>query len=484
MTQQAQLKLEERFSVFKASISNEYWSDGGFLLQKVEELEASDISLAFRLMQRVKNLDPSDANQQKLADLRKRALHAMPELTTLSSKESKSKKSLIGNANSLRDQISGVVAHPKMAKFKRPFSIFVLLPFIVFTFYQVVLASPQFESQAKVIIKEPDGMATLDPAMAIMSGFGVGSSNLDTELVKAFINSNDLLLYLENTLQIDEHFADSQYDFISRLDDDASREDILRYYLDKVLIEIDENSQVISVFVKAYEPDFALLMSNIIVERAEWYINEVGHNLAKKQLEFVRHEHQLVEQRLQKSKTELLAFQRRHNLLDPQAEGIALQQITYQLEGQVAIKQTELINLRNSMSENASKVIQAKSQLNSLELQLEKERSRLTSVKANDESLPEEEQHLSVSQVLAKFSDYKINMELAIQAYTSSQVSLEKSRIEAYRQLKYLVIVETPTKPEEAKYPEILYNIGLFLIVALMLFGIGRIIIATVSELR
>jgi capsular polysaccharide transport system permease protein len=75
-------------------------------------------------------------------------------------------------------------------------------------------------------------------------------------------------------------------------------------------------------------------------------------------------------------------------------------------------------------------------------------------------------------------------MELALKAYTSSQVSLEKSRIEAYRQLKYLVTIESPTKPQEAKYPEIIYNISLFLAINLMIFGIGRIVIATVSELR
>ena len=187
---------------------------------------------------------------------------------------------------------------------------------------------------------------------------------------------------------------------------------------------------------------------------------------------------------MQEAKTGLLSFQRRHDLLDPQAEGIALQQITYQLEGQIAAKRTEIRALRSSMSEGASQVIQAKSQLDSMMLQLEKERSRLTNQKTGGDTLPEDEKNLSVSQILAKFSDYQINMELALQAYTSSQVSLEKSRIEAYRQLKYLVTVETPTKPEEAKYPEVLYNISLFLAVILMLFGIGRIVQATVAELR
>jgi capsular polysaccharide transport system permease protein len=484
MTQQAQLKLEQRFSALKASVSGEQWSDARLLLKKVEELELADIALAFRLMQRVKNLNPSDANQKKLADLRKRALQNRPELATSSSIESKIRRNLIRHRGTLKTQLARVIAHPKMAQLKRPFALFVLLPFFIFSFYQVILASPQYESQARLIVKEPDGMATLDPAMAIMAGFGAGPSNLDTELVKAFVYSNDMLHYLEETLAITKHYSDSQYDLISRLDDDASRESILSYYLDKVLIELDTDSQVMSIFVQAFEPEFAHVMSKTIVERAEWYINEVGHNLAQEQLAFVQLEHQLVEQRLQKAKTQLLAFQRRHDLLDPQAEGIAFQQITYQLEGLVVAKQTELIELRNSMSETAPQVIQARSQLNSMLQQLEKERSRLTSEKAGNEALPKEEQNLNVSQILAKFSDYKINLELALQAYTSSQVSLEKSRIEAYRQLKYLVTVESPTQPQEAKYPEVFYNISLFLAITLMLFGIGRIIIATVTELR
>ncbi|MEP4300657.1 MAG: lipopolysaccharide biosynthesis protein, partial [Paraglaciecola sp.] len=251
-----------------------------------------------------------------------------------------------------------------------------------------------------------------------------------------------------------------------------------------VLVELDEKSQVISVFVQGFDPEFAHLMSKTIVDRAEWYINEIGHNLAKKQLEFVTLEHQLVEKRLQEAKTELLAFQRRHNLLDPQAEGMALQQITYQIEGQIATKRTELNALRNSMSENAPQVLQAKSQLESMVQQLLNERARLTTDKTADSSLPDDEKNLSVSQVMAKFSDYKINMELALQAYTSSQVSLEKSRIEAYRQLKYLVTVESPTLPQDAKYPEVFYNLSLFLAITIMLFGIGRIVIATVAELR
>jgi capsular polysaccharide transport system permease protein len=484
MTQQAQLKLEDRFSALKASVSGEQWSDSRFLSKKIEELESTDVALAFRLMQRIKNLNPSDANRQKLTDLKTRALQKRPDLATSSSTESKIRTNLIRHSRSLKTKITEVIAHPKMAQLKQPFAIFVLIPFFIFSFYQVILASPQYESQARLIVKEPNGMATLDPAMAIMSGFGVSSGNSDIELVKAFIYSTDMLSYIDQKLFISEHFSSTEYDFFSRLSAQASNEDKLSFFQDRVLVEIDEQSQIVSVFVQAFTPEFSHLISQTIVARAEWFINEIGHTLAKEQLKFVQQEHALVEKRLQTVKAGLLSFQRRHDLLDPQAEGMALQQIAYQLEGQIAAKRTELRTLRSSMSENAPQVLNTAAQLQSMIQQLENERGRLTDQSSNKNELPEDEKNLSVSEIMARFSDFKINLELALQAYTSSQVSLEKSRIEAYRQLKYLVIVESSTRPQEAKYPEVFYNISLFLAITLMIFGIGRIVIATVKELR
>jgi capsular polysaccharide transport system permease protein len=484
MTQKAQKELEVKINKLKESITEEQWLDGVYLLARVKEFELIDLALAFRLMQRVKNLKPTAENKKLLIKLKNNALSEEPDLAQSSSQENVSKRTIISNTHQ-RIRSAGLWIHPKLISFNRPLAIFVFLPFLIFSLYQVAFASPRYESQAKIIIKEPNGLATLDPAMAIMSGFGVGTTNFDTELVKSFVHSNDMLIYLNNTLSIVEHFSNDEYDFFSRLSSNASRESILAFYQDRISIKLDENSQIISVYVQAFTPAFAYEISQAIVVRAEWYINEIGHKLAKEQLSFVRNEHELVEKRLQKAKANLLSFQHRYDLLDPQAEGLALQQITYRLEGDIALKRTELRSLRKSMSEDAPRVKNAKNQLNSLIKQLDDERSRLTdqvnnTVNENAGNRPS----LSVSQILAKFSDYKIDLELSLQAYTSSQISLEKSRIEAYRQLKYLVTVESPTLPEEFAYPEIFYNISLFFVISLMLFGIGKIIISTVDELR
>ncbi|MEP0356637.1 lipopolysaccharide biosynthesis protein [Paraglaciecola sp.] len=367
---------------------------------------------------------------------------------------------------------------------RRPFVVFVIVPFIVFAFYQVLLASPRYESQAKLIVKEPNGISTLDPAMAIMSGFGVSSGNSDVELVKAFIYSNDMLNYLETSHNISEHYSDSQNDMFSKLGTDSTKEAKLKYYLDRVKVEIDEKSQVIALYVQAFDQAIAHQLNSAIVERAEWYINEIGQNLAKEQLKFVQQEHELVVQKLQTAKSQLLEFQRRYNLLDPEAEGLALQQITYTLEGEIASKTSALRMLLSSMSEDAPLALQARAELDSLKRQLEVERERLTNQSNNNKSNLPETDSLGVGEVLAKFSDYKINLELTLQAYTASQISLEKSRIEAYKQLKYLIVVEESTLPEDYTYPKVFYNLALFLTILLMLFGVAKVIFATVEELR
>ncbi|XQF90906.1 hypothetical protein ACOBV8_06040 [Pseudoalteromonas espejiana] len=77
----------------------------------------------------------------------------------------------------------------------------------MFAFYQLIWAAPRYESRAQLIIQQPDGMTTMDPSMAILSGLGVSfSSTADTEIAKAYIHSEDMLNYLQAHSNIQQHY--------------------------------------------------------------------------------------------------------------------------------------------------------------------------------------------------------------------------------------------------------------------------------------
>tara|TARA_R110002126_G_scaffold76129_4_gene190400 strand:- start:518 stop:1390 length:873 start_codon:yes stop_codon:yes gene_type:complete len=290
-----------------------------------------------------------------------------------------------------------------------------------------------------------------------------------------------MLNYLQQHSNLKAHYQEYG-DIFTGLSSNASSEDLLSYYIDHTTVEIDEDSGVLKILAQGFTPEFANTLTQTIVNRAEWYINSIGHQLADAQLKFIRLEHAKVEQRLRDAQKNTLAFQQKNNLLDPEAEGMALQQITYGLEGQIATKSAELKGLRSTMTEKAPQVVMLASELSALKTQLELERDRLSTQQGTNSNI--KNNGTSVSEVLAQFSDLKIELELALKGYTSSEVSLDKARIEAYRQLKYLVVVESATLPQNNKYPATLYNILLFAVLQLMLFGIGKIVLATVKELR
>lgn len=447
--------IEEKFQQFKRSTSPQQFNDIRFLEKKVKELEQKDKGLSNRILVRVEELK----KQEKV------------------SKEEKQSSQIIEKKE---EDKKGVANQEKVSTFlskiyQYPFLSLVIIPTLFFAFYQCFWASERFESQAQIIVQQPDSLSTMDPSLALLSGMGVTAGGSDTELVKAYINSNDMLTYLNSELDLRSHYGNSSIDYFSRVHADDSKESYLQFYKKHIKVNINDKSGVITVFSQAFDADFAHKLTQKIVERSEWYINSIGHQLAEAQLTFIKGEHQLVEDKLQDAQTKLLMFQQKYNLLDPKAEGLAMQQITYTLEGQIAAKQTELKTLKSVMSNKAPQVKLLENELKALLSQLKTERSKLA--QNSDEEIP-------VSEILSRFTNYQIKMELALKSYTSSQVSLEKSRIEAYRQIKYLIVVESATLPEENKYPTSFYNISLFLLLLSISFGIGKIIFVTVKELK
>lgn len=492
-------RIQEKLTELRNQATNQQWRRVTYIQELAIDFEDSDLRLAYRLMQRAKNLAPDDVNiKKKLKAYRTQLKKLNQELvvssidhrsaslassnvigkpqdevaqSTVESGTSQSAKSASGELD-----IGDVRETKKVLDFiKKPIFVFAILPWLFFLVYQLFIMSPRFESQAQIIVQQPDAATTLDPAMAMLSGLGVPTTNTDTELVKAYIYSQDMIGYLDETIDLQNHWKSTEADFFSRLRSDSTQEDFRDFYLKHVLVEIDDASSVVTIKVQAFDSNYALDLNNTIVDRAEWYINEIGHQLAKEQLKFVQSEHQLVEQKLRKAQSSLLNFQQQHNLLDPEAEGMAVQQITYGMESALANKQAELKALLNVMNENAPQVLSLKNEISALRDQLLNQRDKLSD---------SDNQVMTLSQVLAKFTDYKIDMDIALKSYASSLISLEKSRVEAYRQLKYLVVVETPTKPESHTYPLVLYNITLFGVIALMLFGIVKIVRTTIHELN
>ncbi|WP_370244108.1 capsule biosynthesis protein [Alteromonas abrolhosensis] len=355
--------------------------------------------------------------------------------------------------------------------------LLLVLPWVLYSIYLVLLAAPQYESKSQLIVKSSDGGSSFDPSSLLMAaGVSSGSGGPESQLVEAYIQSADMIKYLDKTIGLRDHYMSDKADMFSGLSSSHKQEDFYQFYLDHIDVSVDSASSVISLRTRAFDAEYAQIINQAIVDKAEEFINNINNNLAKSKLTFAKGEHEIVEQKLQQAKTEILAFQSKYNVLDPTAEGAAFQQIAFSLEATLAQKNAELSTMSTMMSNVAPEVINIKREIAALQKEVEKQKERISTAEGESEAL-------SVSELMAQYSNLQVQLQLAIQAYSSSLITLENARVEAYQKLQHLVTVESPTLPDDNAYPTVIYNLVLFGVSLLLIYGIVRIIVATIREL-
>ena len=170
---------EQRFQALKNTLTQEEFDSAEFLTNKAEELKTLDPQLSARILVRVNNLKANEAKQL--------ALHQKNKVNNESATD-QDKSPILKNKQIATKRLNRLEPQQQlMSWLKKPFIIFVVIPSLLFSFYQLFWATERFESRAKVIVQQPDASATLDAGMALLSGFGVQPSGSDTELVKAIL---------------------------------------------------------------------------------------------------------------------------------------------------------------------------------------------------------------------------------------------------------------------------------------------------------
>jgi capsular polysaccharide transport system permease protein len=84
----------------------------------------------------------------------------------------------------------------------------------------------------------------------------------------------------------------------------------------------------------------------------------------------------------------------------------------------------------------------------------------------------------------AEFQKLTMDAGFAQDLYRSSLESFDNIRIEASRKFKSLVVIASPSVPELALYPRRLYNLLTLFLLLTLVYGITRLVIATVEDHR
>ena len=142
------------------------------------------------------------------------------------------------------------------------------------------------------------------------------------------------------------------------------------------------------------------------------------------------------------------------------------------LENQITSERLALAQMESNAEPNQARMEPIKRRVATLEAEVADLRSRLTEDTASATSLAEIQGELLVAQ-----SDLNTRQMMLAQALQS----MENSRVEANRQVRYLSLSVSPIAPDEASYPRAFEDT---LVTMLILFGIYLMVSMTAAILR
>jgi capsular polysaccharide transport system permease protein len=351
--------------------------------------------------------------------------------------------------------------------------VLIVLPMLLYALYLWVVAADRYVSESVIAVHQDRGEGGVIPGAAmLLAGLGSGSHQ-DTLYVREFVHSQDLLLRLDAKLKLREHFSDAGADLPYRLGANASLERFVGYYRSRVNVLYDDRAGLLRLRVEGFAPDFAQRLNQAILEESERFVNESSHRIARERLGFAEGELKLAEQRLLAARNSVLAFQNKNQLLDPTLQAQASGTLAAELEATRARLEAELNGLRSFLNEDAYPVKALRSRIDAIDKQIQSERTRAT---RGSERGPK------LSQMALDFQGLQMQAEFAGEAYKLALAAVENARIEATRKIKSLIVVEPPSRPQTAEFPNVVYNLATLFAICMLLYAIARLVLATIRE--
>jgi len=348
---------------------------------------------------------------------------------------------------------------------------FVFLPTLIAGYYYYGVATPMYTTKSEFLILTADGggggggggLGGLLPTQ-----FATGQDSIATQ---SYLQSKDAMLRLDQDVGFREHFSQDWIDPIQRLSEDASNEAAYKLYKKYVILGYDPTEGVIRMELSTADPELSAVFSEKLIEYAEENVDELS---AEKRSDAVK----TAVESLEQAKDERRAAQQRMvelqegSILDPEGEVANIRQLIGNVELQLQEKQLALNTQLNNARPNQARVEAMRSEIEVLEQELNKQKSRLTQATEGTSSLAAQSAAIQMAQADLATAD------MVLQAALETK---RQSEIEANKQVRYLTVSVKPVASQDPSYPRSFENT----ILAFLIFaGIYLMISLTVSILR
>ena len=348
---------------------------------------------------------------------------------------------------------------------------FVLLPTFLAGWYFYMIATPMYSVRTEFVIQQAGPSGGGGGLGGLFTGTAFATSQ-DSIAVQGYLQSREAMGRLDEDLGFRAHFQSETIDPLQRLAKDASLEAAYKVYKKFLKISFDTTEGVIRMDVIAADPEVAANWSKQLVAYAEGQVDHLTQRLREDQMKDAQAGYDSAQAELNASQRKLIDLQEKFKTVSSEAEVSLIVGQIGGLEQQLTQERLSLAQMEANPEPNQARLQPIKRRIATLEAEIAGLRAKMTEDSPDATSLAEVQGELLVAQ-----ADLQTRQMLLAQALQS----METSRIEANRQVRYLSLSVSPIPPDEPTYPRAFENT---MVTMLIMLGIYLMVSMTASILR
>jgi len=342
------------------------------------------------------------------------------------------------------------------------FIVTFVLPVALACVYYVLLASNQYVSESRFIVRTPSTSAIGNLA-SLMQDQKMSRASDETYAIVEYIDSMDAMDALAKKVDLAGIFNKGGADLLYRyppFGQRPSKERMLSRYQRAVSVNVTSDSGIAVLRTMAFTPEDALKMNQGLLDSAEGLVNVLNTRaygdslkLATKVVADYRHD-------LNEAENKLVEFRNASRLVDPNKESAAEMSELAVLSSKLADAQVQL-NQVSEVTASSPQIRSIKERVSALVKQIEASRNHMAGGSS------------STSSLYAQFDQLTLDQVLAAKGLEAAVTHLVNAQQDATRQSYYLQTVVKPGEPDLAHFP---HRILMILAIAAVSFAVYRMV--------
>lgn len=349
-------------------------------------------------------------------------------------------------------------------------ALFVLAPTLLTAVYLLIIAPPEYTSEASFTIRGAEQQAGNDLLGAVGLAAPTQATN-DARIAADFIRSSAMVQALRKQAGFNEAYSRWSLDPTAQISPRAAIESATKFWRKKVKVTADVNSGGTNFSVNAYRPQDALRLARGVLNATEQTVNALSTrpmgNLQQVNLDEVER----TRQEFEEVKDRLASFQGQNAVVPTQAPVTAALSLVGGLDTQIAQLRAEYAAMLQTFQPSSAQAQALQGRINALEAERQRAVERALSAPGNN---------LATTEVEARA--ILLDYEFAQRAYHTAVAALESSRRDTRADTKYVVAYVPPELPQKSNYFTRLWTVPAVFIAAALLWGIGALSYSILKE--